>query len=188
MKRVIDRNPVPMLMVDDRRRYVEVNRGARLLFRMSLAEMRSYVVDDLTPPQALPTLEAIWARLLEVGCVAGRYEIAAPDGSHFDLVFYAVANVLPDRHVAAFAPADWPEDELGTLDDESAARPVAPLTSRELEVLQLAAKGFSGPRIAERLVLSPATVKTHFAHIYDKFGVGDRAAAVATGMRLGHIQ
>jgi two-component system nitrate/nitrite response regulator NarL len=28
-------------------------------------------------------------------------------------------------------------------------------------------------------VLSPATVKTHFAHIYEKVGVGDRAAAVA---------
>jgi PAS domain S-box-containing protein len=62
------------------------------------------------------------------------------------------------------------------------------LTPRELEVLQLAADGFSGRKIAERLVVSPSTVKTHFDHIYEKLGVSDRAAAVATGLRLGLIE
>lgn len=61
------------------------------------------------------------------------------------------------------------------------------LTQRELEILQLAADGTSGPAIAERLVVSPATVKTHFEHIYEKLGVGDRAAAVAHGLRIGLI-
>ena len=45
----------------------------------------------------------------------------------------------------------------------------------------------TGPVIAERLVLSPATVKTHFEHVYEKLGVGDRAAAVAHGLRVGLI-
>lgn len=62
-----------------------------------------------------------------------------------------------------------------------------PLTARELEVLQLAAEGFRGRAIAERLVVSPATVKSHFEHIYSKLGVADRAAAVATGLRQGLI-
>jgi DNA-binding CsgD family transcriptional regulator len=62
------------------------------------------------------------------------------------------------------------------------------LTERELEVLRLAAAGKSGPRIAEVLFLSPATVKTHFEHIYEKLGVGDRAAAVAYALRTGLIQ
>lgn len=61
------------------------------------------------------------------------------------------------------------------------------LSARELEVLTLAAEGFSGPRIAERLTVSPATVKTHFEHIYEKLGVGDRAAAVAHALRSGVI-
>lgn len=61
------------------------------------------------------------------------------------------------------------------------------LTAREFEVLQLASQGHSGPEIAERLQISPATVKTHFEHIYSKFGVRGRAAAVAHGMRLGLI-
>jgi PAS domain S-box-containing protein len=61
------------------------------------------------------------------------------------------------------------------------------LTERELEILQLAADGTTGPAIAERLVVSPATVKTHFEHIYEKLGVGDRAAAVAHALRVGLI-
>ena len=64
----------------------------------------------------------------------------------------------------------------------------AAVTARETEVLQLAAHGVSGPEIAEFLVLSPATVKSHFEHIYSKLGVGDRAGAVAAALRLGLIQ
>jgi DNA-binding CsgD family transcriptional regulator len=60
-----------------------------------------------------------------------------------------------------------------------------PLSDRELEVLALAAEGCSGPQIAERLFLSPSTVKTHLEHIYEKLGVGDRASAVATALRTG---
>jgi PAS domain S-box-containing protein len=62
------------------------------------------------------------------------------------------------------------------------------LTPRELEVLQLAADGSSGRKIAERLVVSPSTIKTHFDHIYEKLGVSDRPAAVAAALRLGLIE
>jgi DNA-binding CsgD family transcriptional regulator len=62
------------------------------------------------------------------------------------------------------------------------------LSERELEVLALAAEGYSGPQISERLFVSPATVKTHFEHIYEKLGVGDRAAAVAHAFRTGLIR
>ena len=61
------------------------------------------------------------------------------------------------------------------------------LTPREIEVLQLAAHGESGRRIAERLLISPATVKTHFQNIYSKLGARDRAAAVAHALRSGVI-
>lgn len=61
------------------------------------------------------------------------------------------------------------------------------LTAREIEVLQLAAVGFSSRQIAERLRISPATIKTHFEHIYSKFGVSGRAAAVAQALRAGLI-
>jgi ATP/maltotriose-dependent transcriptional regulator MalT len=95
-----------------------------------------------------------------------------------------VGYVLPGLHVVAFAPADWPDDELGAIDG---APPDSGLTPREIEVLALAADGLSGPELAQALGLSATTVNTHFKNIYVKLGVRNRAAAVAKAMRLGVI-
>ena len=60
-----------------------------------------------------------------------------------------------------------------------------PLSSRELDVLALVARGTSNRDAAARLFISEATVKTHLLHIYAKLGVNDRAAAVAVGFERG---
>jgi DNA-binding CsgD family transcriptional regulator len=158
----------------------------RLAFRLNMDELRGYVVDDLTPPHLSEVLQQIWVRLLTDGWVTGSYEVAGPDGSRFDVVYYAMANALPGLHLGVFAPAHWPDDELNVIEDDSSHTPI-PLTPREIEVLTLAASGLSGPEIAAKLVLSPATVKTHFANIHEKLGVRSRAAAVARAMQLGAI-
>jgi len=62
------------------------------------------------------------------------------------------------------------------------------LTPRELEVLQLAAGGRTGPQIAQELVVSPSTVQSHLKNIYGKYGVSDRASAVAKALREGLIE
>ena len=51
------------------------------------------------------------------------------------------------------------------------------LTTREIEVLRLLARGLSSKEIAGRLVLAPKTVRNHTEHIYAKTGTGNRAAA-----------
>ena len=61
----------------------------------------------------------------------------------------------------------------------------APLSPRELEVLQLIARGATNREAAARLFISEATVKTHLIHVYAKLGVNDRAAAVAVGFERG---
>jgi PAS domain S-box-containing protein len=62
------------------------------------------------------------------------------------------------------------------------------LTVRECQVLQLASQGMSGKIIAQRLKVSPSTVKSHFENIYAKWDVSDRASAVANALRQGLIQ
>src|SRR5205823_3084930 len=61
------------------------------------------------------------------------------------------------------------------------------LSAREVEVLGLSGEGLSARQIGERLFLSPATIKTHLQHSYEKLGVSGRAAAVAAAMRRGLI-
>jgi len=64
------------------------------------------------------------------------------------------------------------------------AEPEGPVLSpREREVLKLIAAGKSIPAMAKELFLAPSTVKTHVQRLYEKLGVGDRAAAVAEAMR-----
>jgi DNA-binding NarL/FixJ family response regulator len=67
--------------------------------------------------------------------------------------------------------------------------PIAPsdLTPRELEVLSLAAQGYTNPQIAEELILSPTTVKTHIQNILSKLGVSDRTQAAVYAVRHGLI-
>ena len=69
------------------------------------------------------------------------------------------------------------------------AQPAGPsLSTREREVLRMIAAGQTVPAIAKELFLAPSTVKTHVQRLYEKLGVGDRAAAVAEAMRRGLLE
>jgi two-component system nitrate/nitrite response regulator NarL len=87
-------------------------------------------------------------------------------------------NVVPPDVAAGLVS----EIRLRKQDDKPA------LTPREQEILHLIAAGKSLPEIAKELYLGLTTVKTHVQHLYEKLGVSDRAAAVASAMRRGLIE
>ena len=77
------------------------------------------------------------------------------------------------------SPATGRRDELHAGRRPVSARALPDeLTPREAEVLSLIARGLSNREIAETLVVSEATVKTHVNHVFSKIGARDRAQAV----------
>jgi len=67
-------------------------------------------------------------------------------------------------------------------------RPDAPLSKREIEILQMVAYGGTTKEVAHDLGISPHTVKTHLERIFEKLGANDRAQAVAIAIRRGMVE
>ena len=91
-----------------------------------------------------------------------------------------LAPSVTRRLIEQFARTGSPEP--GTVPGK-----LAELTPRELEVLQLVARGLSNGEIAAELVLGENTVKTHVAHVLSKLGLRDRVQAVVLSYETGFV-
>jgi DNA-binding CsgD family transcriptional regulator len=96
-------------------------------------------------------------------------------------VFFSMRQVNPQRLLQrmAMASVDGPV--------KSGARKHDRLTSREKEILGLAAKGMKTTQIASRLSISTQTVRTHFKNIYPKIGVNSRTESVVFALQQRQI-
>jgi DNA-binding NarL/FixJ family response regulator len=81
--------------------------------------------------------------------------------------------------------AEIAERLLGAFAVGSTAAPLPALTDREREVLALVTDGYTNLAIAQRLVLSPKTVRNHVSNILTKLQVADRTAAAAVARDAG---
>jgi DNA-binding NarL/FixJ family response regulator len=152
--------------IEATRRIRETNPDIRILmvtmledesvFAAMRAGARGYVVKGAEPSEVLRAIRA----------VADGEAIFSP----------GIAERL--MHYFATPPAD---DST-----RSAAAPVFPdLTEREREVLALIAQGLTNSAIAERLVLSPKTVRNYITEIFSKLQVADRAQAIIRARNAG---
>lgn len=167
-----------LIVVDDARAYLRVNDAAVKLLGAPPRNIIGRRIEDFTPPEHYGRLDELWARFREERTLAGPYVVLRGDGSRVDIEFRAAWDFGEREHLIVARDVPKPHVELhrDTI-----------LTPREREILQLASQGLTVPSIAERLVLSPATVKTHFQNVYAKLPASDRASAVAQALRRGLI-
>jgi DNA-binding NarL/FixJ family response regulator len=78
--------------------------------------------------------------------------------------------------------------ELAATEDEQTTPLFAPLTSREIEILDCIARGLSNKEIASELSISGQTVKNHITSILSKLQVNDRTMAVIYAIKKGWIK
>ena len=185
-----------MLIADDERRGVTANFSACNVLGVPLAEVPWHTIDDFMPPARREGLEGQWQEFLASGAAEGWYQLSVAGRTPVAVEFSATASVLPGRHLAVFM----------ALDDSSAAAPGSALaaearwapipeedrvhgvlTQREREVLTLVASGLQSDMMAERLFVSPETIKSHVHNAMAKLGVHTRAHAVAVALVTGQI-
>jgi DNA-binding NarL/FixJ family response regulator len=102
-----------------------------------------------------------------------------------------LAPSVTRRLISEFARTPRPSPEPAAPAAPAPARHLAPgdlarlLTEREREVLRLIASGLSNAEVAARLYISPATAKTHVAHLLTKLGARDRVQLVIIAYQAG---
>ena len=131
--------------------------------------------------QALGNLE----RALKLARPEGYARVFIDEGQPMrDLLRRAAKRGIEPGYVGLLLAAGWPEKEKGQPATGMSAL-VEPLSDREIQVLGLLADRLTNSEIAQRLVISLPTVKSHTSNIYGKLGVHSRKDAVIQAIALG---
>ena len=139
------------------------------------ADATAQLMELPEPPQVLvlTTYDTEADIMAAIGAGAAGYLLKDAPA---DEVFRAIRSIARGETVLAPAVAATLVRRTGPTNHS--------LTEREIEIVDLLAQGISNREIADRLIVSVATVKAHLSHIYTKLGVDTRAGAVAKAIDL----
>jgi DNA-binding CsgD family transcriptional regulator/ketosteroid isomerase-like protein len=171
---VFDAAVEPMVLLDDGARIVDGNRAALAFLGLPPDELRERALGDFVLPAA-GDWKSLWDEFLAKGRAAGGIDLTVAGHEHH-VMFWATTDFAPGCHLVLLreqAEQASPEAHL--------------LTDREREIFQLLARGLTAPKIAEQLVLSPATVRTHVQNAVTKLEATTRVQAIARAIGRGEI-
>jgi len=168
--RVFRSSRTPMLLIDPRRRYTAANDAACECFGMTREELLRTRSGDRTPSDLQRRLQELEPRIRAGEPLTMPWAFLHGDGSRRDVYLHLHPGAI-DGH------------DLLILLSAPPTVPVGGLTPREREITTLLAEGRDGREIAERLVLSPETVRTHIRNAMERTNAHTRAHLIAIALR-----
>lgn len=182
-RELFERSSVAMSLLARDRTLIDVNEAMARLFESDRETLIGMNYMSFIPEEDHPGAYATWEELNAAGQWLGQRRVFTITGAMIEMN-YSIVTVDVPGHGTAFLIVT-----IEAHGDDEAPQPPAPtsaLTPRELEVVKLVALGHTGVEIAERLGLSPETVRTHVRHAMAKTESHTRAqlVAVAVAQRL----
>lgn len=181
--RFVDQAPVPLIAAGDDRVIKRINGRWSEVFGYTSDLVVGAKLDELLAPESKPGIAMRWSDLMASGASTARIAILYADGTRVEIRYLAVANAVPGTHLALFLTEQATPSTFG----RPRGRRAGQLTLREQESLRLVALGLTTTGAAERLGISPETVRTHVRNAMNKLGARTRAQAIAVAMRDGEI-
>jgi PAS domain S-box-containing protein len=182
---VFERSRNAMALLDEDRRYVEVNPIHLEAFGYSREELIGRRVDDFLPEAELSTVEAEWAEFLRTGEIVGERGYTSADGAVVRVEYAASTETITGRRLALYVSTNV---ELGEPHVEPPAESGGgALSPRERQVVRLVAMGMTSREVADQLTVSTETVRTHIRNALAKTGTRTRAQLVARVLGTGKL-
>jgi PAS domain S-box-containing protein len=175
---VFDHSGTPMTLIDEALVRVDVNAATCGLYGVGRDELVGRRIDGMLLGSRLPETAPTWDEVISRGTGTGEAVLVRPDGGHVDVEFAAHSGVVRGRPLVlvVVTMADF-EDPLA-----SPGQADAPLTAREQEIVRRLAMGMTSREIADEMVLSHETVRTHVRNAMGKVGARTRAQLVAIAL------
>jgi PAS domain S-box-containing protein len=176
---IFERSANAIVLLDDERRYVDVNPPAVVLLgRSREALLGTSSFENITPAERSIAARQ-WQAFLKSGEDSGTRALIRPDGSEVEIDYAARLAVIGERRLAIFV--SLANTDLAP-EPPSGRAPLGSLTTREREVITLIAMGRETNQIAEQLHISAETVRTHVRNAMSKLGARTRAQLVAIAL------
>jgi PAS domain S-box-containing protein len=175
-----------MVLLDDRRRQVEVNGAYLRLLGYSRKAVIGQPIYHFVVGGPVVTPER-WAELLALSDFTGEVSMICADGSHVAIQWGAHTELVTGRRLVLFVALST--SRWGQRFRRSASTGADPgqLSGREREIVRLVAEGRTGPEIADELQIAHDTVRTHVRNAMTKAGARSRAHLVAKALGEGQV-